>query len=107
MESGTGANAVVPFFAHRISHCIILSFPLSNCSSLQTHTKSWQFQCQLELSPGAFNSSDDVGNGVMDFCSKQSASVISGASKSTAHACFTLCQWCAASNEIKSCCRSG
>ena len=42
----------------------------------------------LELSPGAFNSSDDVGNGVMDFCSKQSASVMidlaSAALKSTA-----------------------
>ena len=25
------------------------------------HTKSWQYQRKLELSPGAFNSSDDVG----------------------------------------------
>ena len=67
-----------------ISHCIILSFPLSGSGSVNA---------RLELSPGAFNSSDDVGNGVMNLCSKQSASVIdlaSAALKSTAHAYFSF-----------------
>ena len=36
MESGTGANAVVPFFAHLTMYHLM--FPLSG--SLQAHTKS-------------------------------------------------------------------
>ena len=106
MESGTGANAVIPFFTHLTLYHLKFSTVRLSSNTHKILAVSTLTGAHAVLH-GAFSSSDDVGDGAMDFGSKQSASVLdlaSAALKSTTHAYFNFYAsgvlLCAASNEI-------
>ena len=117
MESGTGTNAVVPFFAHLTLYHFMFSTVRQSTNtqkilavSMLTAAQSWCLLLVLVMMSES------------NFCSKQfnfrsnrllfKTCTISncyrlGICRIEEHcSCilYFLCQWCAASNEIKSCC---